>query len=252
MERALPEGAGADQPAQSGTLRPVRQRLLRPLTQAAVVTLVLLFLQGAGGRLVMPPGLFDRAIQAFHTSTAQLVAYDLGAGSRVPVEGAGFSGLEQALARTWRAAALGEQRPPAVAAREGDVLILTWTGEEAWGRWQVTGLREDGSPWATLWVRAMGETTEGLHHDARRLLEASGRLRPAAGRWLYVRLEGRYPGTMSGPARQAVGASLARTLGPDPSLTVHLTADGDEARLIIETAGPSPEDLPLPTYAQAR
>lgn len=253
MERALLEGARTEPAAQSRScLRPLVQRLFRYLVQATFVTLLILFLQGAGGRLITPPGLFDRAIHAFHGSTAQLVAYDLGVGARLPVQGAGFAGLEQVLARAWNAAVPEAGRDEVAAAREGDVLILSWTGSGPWGRWQVTGLREDGAPWATVWVRATGATTEGLHAHAHRLLDVSNRLWPAAGRWHFVRLEGRYAGPMTAAARQAVGASLARAVGADPSLNVHLAAAGDETRLIIETPGPSPEDLPLPTYAQVR
>lgn len=252
MERALPEPARVE-PATQGwsNLRPLVRRLFRLPLQAMSVTLLMLVLQGAGGRLVTPPGLFERAVQAFHTSTAELVAYDLGVGVRLPVQGAGFAGLEQVLARAWNAARDAE-RDEMAAAREGDVLILRWTGNGPRGRWLVTGLREDGAPWATVWVRVQGATFDGLHAHAQRLRDVSDRLWPAAGRWQYVRLEGRYAGPMNAAARQAVGASLARALGPDPALSVHLTAAGDETRLIIETAGPSPEDLPLPTYAQVR
>ncbi len=240
--------AGAREPSRP----PVGRRLRQSLIQAALATLVLLLLQGAGGRLEKPAGLFDRAILAFQTSTAHLVAYDLGAGSRLPVEGAGFRGLERLLDRVWQALARGGEPDHRVATREGDLLLLRGTRETAWGRWQVTVLREDGAPWATVWVRATGTSPEGLHHQARQLVRGSGRLQPAAGRWLYVRLEGRYPTPLSGPARQVVGASLARTLGPDPSLRIHLTAVDQTTQLVIESAGPSPADLPLPTYAQAR
>jgi len=220
--------------------------------QVALATLLLGFLGAAGGRLVTPPGLFEKAIQVLEASSADLARYDLGVGVSLPLRAPGFVGLEQVAERVWSAAGLGDVRPQVTADQGADLLHLSWTAEQGSQAWRAVVLREEGASSAFAWLRASGTSYQGLERQAGLLLDAARRLSVASRGYLYVRLEGRYDESMGPAAREAMAVSLARVAGEDGALRVAVAAGPGGARLVIETAGPLRAELPLPTYTQVR
>ncbi|WP_144440526.1 hypothetical protein [Limnochorda pilosa] len=220
--------------------------------QAVLVTSLIGLLAGAGGRLAMPPGLFDRAIDAFEASDARLTRYQLGAGAALTAPGPGFVGLERVVARAWGAAGRDGQAPRVRAGQEGDLLSLTWEGGDAVQGWRVTALRENGAPSTFVWLGVEGASAAGLRRQAERLLRAARTLAPSSQVSLHVHLEGSYDEAMGRAAREALAASLARVAGEGSPLSIRLASSAEGARLVIETTGLPAAYLPLPTYSQVR